>query len=109
MQDKLIELHQQRGRLLERIASQRQLLVQQMAPLQGALDVSDRTARLVQDAKAFVQNHPLGVALAIAALVVFKPRTVLRWTQRGLFAWRTWRGLHTLVPGFLLNRLRKLF
>ena len=109
MQDKLIELHQQRGRLLERIASQRQLLVQQMAPLQGALDVSERTARLVQDAKAFVQNHPLGVALAIAALVVFKPRTVLRWTQRGLFAWRTWRGLHTLVPGFLLNRLRKLF
>ena len=109
MQKKLIELHQQRGRLLERIASQRQVLLQQMAPLQAALDVSDRTTRLVQDAKAFVQNHLLGVALTIAAIVVFRPRTVLRWTRRGLFAWRTWRGLHTLVPGFLLNRLRKLF
>lgn len=109
MQEKLIELHQQRGRLLERIASQRQVLAQQLAPLQGALDVSNRTARLLQDAKAFVQNHPLGVALTIAAVVVFKPGTVLRWTRRGLFAWRTWRGLHTLVPGFLLNRLRKLF
>ena len=109
MQKKLIELHQQRGRLLERIASQRQLLLQKMAPLQAALDVSDRTTRLVQDAKVFVQNHLLGVALTIAAIVVFRPRTVLRWTRRGLFAWRTWRGLHTLVPGFLLNRLRKLF
>jgi len=109
MQKKLIELHQQRGRLLERIASQRQVLLQQMAPLQAALDVSDRTTRLVQDAKVFVQNHLLGVALTIAAIVVFRPRTVLRWTRRGLFAWRTWRGLHTLVPGFLLNRLRKLF
>lgn len=109
MRKKLIELHQQRGRLLERIASQRQVLLQQMAPLQAALDVSDRTTRLVQDAKAFVQNHRLGVALTIAAVVVFKPRTVLRWTRRGLFAWRTWRGLHTLVPGFLLNRLRQLF
>ncbi len=109
MQKKLTELHQQRGRLLERIASQRQVLLQQMAPLQAALDVSDRTTRLVQDAKAFVQNHLLGVALTIAAIVVFNPRTVLRWTRRGLFAWRTWRGLHTLVPGFLLNRLRKLF
>ena len=109
MQNKLIELHQQRGRLLERIASQRLVLVQQLAPLQGALDVSSRTTRQVQDAKAFVQNHPMGIALAIAALVVFKPRTVLRWTRRGLFAWRTWRGLHTLVPAFLLNRLRKLF
>ncbi len=109
MQEKLIELHQQRGRLLERIAAQRQVLLQQLTPLQGALDVRDRTTRLIQDAKAFVQSHPLGVALAIVAMVVLKPRTVLRWTQRGFFAWRTWRGLHTLVPGFVLSHLRKLF
>jgi hypothetical protein len=109
MQEKLIELHQQRGRLQERIAAQRQVLSQQLAPLQSALDVSDRTTRLVQDAKDFVQKHPLGIGLAIVAMMVLKPRTVLRWTQRGLFAWRTWRGLHTLVPGFVLNRLRKLF
>jgi hypothetical protein len=108
MQEKLNELHQQRGRLLERIAAQRQVLSQQLAPLQGALDVSDRTTRLVQDAKTFVQKHPLGVALAIVAMMVLKPRTVLRWTQRGFFAWRTWRGLHALVPGFVLDRLRKL-
>jgi hypothetical protein len=109
MQDKLIELHRQRGRLLERIAAQRQVLLEQLTPLQEALDVSDRTTRLVQDAKAFVQKHSLGSALAIAAMVALKPRMVLRWTQRGLFAWRTWRSLHTLVPGFVLNRLRKLF
>ncbi len=109
MQEKLIELHQQRGRLLERIAAQRQVLSQQLAPLQIAVGVSDRTARMVQDAKAFVQKHPLGLGLALLALVVLRPQTVLRWTQRGLFAWRAWRGLQTLVPGFVLNRLRKLF
>lgn len=109
MQKRLIELHRQRGRLLERITVQRHALSQQLAPLRGALDVSDRTARLVQDGKAFVHKHPLGVALAILAVVLLKPGTVLRWTQRGLFAWRTWRGLHRLISGFLPNRLRNLF
>ena len=112
MQMRLIELHQQRGRLLERIAVQRSTLSRQMAPLRGVLHIgdrlSDRAARMVQDGKGFVQQHPLAIAAAVAAVVLLKPRTVMRWTRRGLSAWRTWRGVQTLVPGFLLKQLRNL-
>ena len=112
MQTRLIELHQQRGRLLERIAAQRGTLSRQMAPLQGVLHigdrVSDRAARMVQDGKNFARQHPLAMAAAVAAVVLLKPRTVLRWTRRGLSLWRTWRGVQMLVPGFLLRQLRNL-
>ena len=108
MQNKLIELHQQRGRLLERIGAQRIALSHQLVPLQAALDVSDRAAGLVQDAKAFIRKYPIGVALAVAAVVLLKPRTALRLTQHGMSAWRTWRGLSSFLPGFMLTRLRNL-
>ena len=108
MQTRLIELHRERGRLLERIAAQRHALSQQLTPLRGVLNVSDRAARLAQEGKSFVRQHPLAVSAVVAALVLLKPRTVLRWTQRGLLAWRTWRSIHTLIPGFLLKQFRNL-
>ena len=109
MQDRLIELHQQRGRLLERIAVQRQMLARELEPLQGALDAGARAARAAQDGKNFLLQHPYALGAALLVLVVFKPRTVLRWTQRGFSAWRTWRMVYTLIPGYLLQRLRGLF
>lgn len=109
MQTRLIELHAQRGHLLERIAAQRKALSQQLEPLQGALNVGDRFSRLAQDGKTFVQQNPLAVAAVVALVVVLKPRTVLRWTQRGLVAWRTWSSLRLLIPGFLLKQLRNFF
>lgn len=106
MQQRLIELHQQRGRLLERIGLQRNALSQHLVPLDRALDVGDRMARMVQDAKAFVLRHPLAITAVVITVVVLKPGTVLRWSQRGLLAWRTWRAVRPLLPGFLLSRWR---
>lgn len=112
MQTRLIELHQQRGRLLERIAAQRSALSRQLAPLQGVLHIGDRVGeratRMVQDGKGFMQQHPLAVAAVVAAVVLLKPRTVMRWGRRGLSVWRTWRSVQTLVPGFLLKQFRNL-
>lgn len=108
MQDKLIELHQQRGRLLERIGAQRIVLSHQLVPLKAALAVSDRAAGLVRNAKVFIQKYPIGAALAVTALVLLKPRTALRLTQHGMSVWRTWRGLRSFLPGFMLTRLRNL-
>ncbi len=106
MQQRLIELHQQRGRLVERINAQRQSLSQHLVPLDRALDVGDRVARMVQDTKAFVLRHPLAIAALLVTVVVLRPGTVLRWSQRGLLAWRTWRTVRPLLPGFLLSRWR---
>ncbi len=108
MQNRLIELHQQRGRLIERITLQRSTLSRQLVPLQGAFNWSDRISHAVQDGKAFVQRHPLGLGAAVLAVVLLKPRTLWRWTQRGLVAWRTWRSVSTLLPGFLVDKLRGL-
>ena len=109
---RLIELHQQRGRLQERIAAQRNALSRQLAPLQGVLHIGDRVGeratRMVQDGKRFMQQYPLVIAVAVGAVVLLKPRTLMRWTRRGLLAWRTWRSVQTLVPGFLLKQLRNL-
>ena len=106
MQQRLIELHQQRGRLLERISVQRNALSQHLVPLDRALDVGDRMASMVQDTKAFVLRHPLAIAAVVVTIVVLKPGTVLRWSQRGLLAWRTWRTVRPLLPNFLLSRWR---
>lgn len=109
MQTRLIELHEQRGRLLERVAVQRRTLAQQVEPLKGALHVGNRLTQLVNDGKAYLQQNPMIVAALLVALVVFRPRTAFRWARRGLVAWRALRSVHLLVPGFLLGKLRKLF
>ena len=106
MQTRLIELHQQRGRLQERIAHQRAAVRQQLAPLQGVLAVPQRILRIQQEGIAFARQHPLAVGGVILALVVLRPRFVLRWTGRAVAAWRTWRTVSGLVPGFVWNRLR---
>lgn len=105
MQARLIELHQQRGRLLERIAHQRVTLAAQMVPLAGPLALPERLVHLVQNGKAFVRQHPYLVGTGIAAVVLLKPRWVWRWTQRGLLAWRTWRSVRGMLPAVLTNVL----
>ncbi len=106
MQSRLIELHQQRGRLLERIAHQRSALALQVEPLLAPLALPGRLAGMLDDARRFVRDHPYLVGTVIVAVVVFKPRLVLRWARRGLLAWRTWRSMSALVPAFVTDLLR---
>ncbi|MCY7304755.1 MAG: YqjK-like family protein [Rhodoferax sp.] len=108
MQTRLIELHQQRGRLQERIANQRRELALQMAPLQGVLAVPERVGRLVQEGKQFVVQHPLVLGTALASLLLFKPGFVVRWAGRGVTVWRTWRTVSAMLPGFVRERLRSV-
>jgi len=106
MQARLIELHQQRGRLLERIAHQRQTLARQVEPLIGPLALPTRLMGMLEQGRVFVRENPYLVGAVATAIVVFKPRFVLRWAQRGLLAWRTWRSLRGLVPSFVTDMLR---
>jgi hypothetical protein len=104
MNNSLSELHQQRGRLLERIAGQRVALARQLVPLQNASDAGSRAFAMLRGGLEYLKNHPLPVLLAIAALVLLKPRRAWRWLQGGLFLWRRWRMLRALVPMSLLSR-----
>ncbi|SBT05929.1 conserved hypothetical protein [Candidatus Accumulibacter aalborgensis] len=91
MNQALLDLAVERGRLIERISTQRQLLGQQLQPLSSALQGADRAVSVVRNGADYVRQHPELVAATVLVLVVLKPNRMWRWTQRGLFAWRTWR------------------
>tara|TARA_R110001599_G_scaffold215480_3_gene413673 strand:+ start:280 stop:570 length:291 start_codon:yes stop_codon:yes gene_type:complete len=91
----------QRGRLLERIAHQRQALAVQVRPVSHALHVGDRLAEGFGRCKLFALQHPLTVTAVVGTLVILRPALVMRWARRGFVAWRTWGAMRTALPGFL--------
>ena len=101
MQKRLIELQLQRGRLLERIAHQRQALSVQVRPVSHALHVGDRLADWLNRCKLFALQHPLTMTAVAGTVVILRPATVMRWTRRGFFAWRTLGAVRTALPAFL--------
>lgn len=104
MNKNLADLYLQRGQLLERIASQRLVLARQLEPLQQAAETGGRVLALLRDGLQSLKNNPLPVLLAVAVLVLLKPRRTWRWLQRGLFVWRRWRVLRSWLPTSLLSR-----
>ena len=108
MQKKLIELHQRRGQLIERIAHQRATLARETAPIQAACAATDwalAAARsTLRQTSELVQRHPVATAGLAAALIALKPRRAVRWLSRGLVAWKSWRTLRGWLPRGWLNR-----
>nr|WP_315427823.1 YqjK family protein [uncultured Albidiferax sp.] len=102
-----IELAQQRAQLVERIAAQRVLLAHDLAPLQRVGQAGNRVSNLVGDVVAYLGQHPLALAAALGSLMLFKPRSALRWAKRGLFLWRSWRAVQIWQPAMLLGLLRR--
>lgn len=81
----------QRGRLLERIALQRQILAQDVQPALRLLHGADRLVAWVHTGVSCARRHPLIPALAVAGLFVVKIRRAWRWTRRGVLAWQAWQ------------------
>ncbi|SFC22380.1 YqjK-like protein [Polaromonas sp. OV174] len=104
MSKSLTELHQQRGRLLERIAYQRAELRLQLQPLQNASDAGNRVFTLISAGLQYLKTHPLPLLLAGAALVLFKPRRAWRWFWRGVGIWRSWKVLRNWLSASGLSR-----
>jgi hypothetical protein len=102
MNPRLVDLYQQQGRLLERIATQRQALAVQMVPVQRAVHGADAALQSLQRSVSYLRSHPLVVATAVAALVIFKPRRVWVWSRRVFFVWRRWRGMQHWVSLYRL-------
>lgn len=83
----------QRGRLLERIALQRQMLAQEVQPALRLLHGADRLVAWVHTGVSCARRHPLIPALALAGLFVIKVRRAWRWARRGVLAWQAWQTL----------------
>ena len=92
MNRQIAELHQRRGRLLERIGNQRAALAEYCEPVHDKLDSVDRFVGRVQLALHYLRTHLLAsAALALTTVYVVKPARVWRWSARAFSAWQTWR------------------
>lgn len=107
MQKRLIELSEQRGRLRERIANQRRMLAHDIQPLLAPLSLPERLAATAKQGWGFLWGHPYLTGSIAIGLLVFKPRFVLRWAQRGLLAWRAWRSVRGMAPGLIRHFLER--
>jgi hypothetical protein len=102
MNQQLNRLLLKRGRLLERIATQRASLSRDLQPVNAALETTDRLLARVHAGVVYLKTHPAGVtALALAALYIVKPARVFRWSMRAFSTWQTWRIMRDkfVIPG----------
>lgn len=108
MNKQLLALHQERGRLLERVAYQRAMLVVQLQPLQKTSDMGHRIITMAQAGFAFLRSHPVGVVAALSALVLLRPSGSWRLLRRSLMLWHSWRRVRAWLPEPLRAALHKL-
>ena len=87
----LSELQLQRGRLLERIASQRETLRQDFVPVSQALGKVDSAVAAVHSAAAGIRRHPVMASAAVAVLFWAKGKSLLRWGGKAFSLWQSWR------------------
>lgn len=85
--DSLIELARRKERLIARSEQQRVVISVACLQLQKPLGVVDRGIAIV----GYLKAHPLVLAAVVAAAAIAGRHNLLRWTGRGLFAWRAWR------------------
>lgn len=90
MDARLVELYVERGRLRERISMQRGQLARELAPVGEALHTMDRARDAVHRASLWMAAHPGVLVAAGVAMVVWKPRAVLRTARWGFSMWRNW-------------------
>jgi hypothetical protein len=100
MNSTLNEIHLRRGRLLERIASQRTMLTLDAQPVSAAFDKADHVINWVRSGVAYVKQHPGVVTLAVAGLVIVNKGRFWRWAKRGFIAWKTFSTLRARFLAF---------
>ena len=91
MNHQLDNLLMQRGRLLERIASQRDVLRNDFAPVEAALSRADSAVAGVHSFVDYIRRHPAITSVALAGVLIFKGKTMWRWAKRAFSLWQTWR------------------
>lgn len=87
----LDDLLLRRGRLIERIASQRETLRQDFVPVSQALGKVDSVVAAVHSAAAGIRRHPVMASAAVAVLFWAKGKSLLRWGGKAFSLWQSWR------------------
>ena len=89
MSPKQVELVLKKQHLQMRSAALRETFADYATAWMPVFAVADR----VHAGGIWLRRHPALPVAALAALLVSRPRTVLRWIKRGFFIWQTLRKL----------------
>ena len=89
MNRRLAAIEAKRARLIDRAARDREDVAQTLQSWAQPLDFVDRCLAAVR----FVISRPPLVAGAAIVLALLRPRRVLRWAQRALGLWQSYRWL----------------
>lgn len=100
MNRRLIDIGIRRGRLIERISTQRAQLGRQLQPVATVLNTADQAVAGIRTGADFARRHPTAIAATVALLVLLKPRRAWRWAGRAFIAWRSWRALREQLVAF---------
>ena len=87
----LDDLLLRRGRLIERIASQREALRYDLAPVSHALGKVDTALAGVHTIAGKIKSHPVMASAAVAVLFWAKGKSLLRWGGKAFSLWQSWR------------------
>jgi hypothetical protein len=87
------DLAAKRVRLLARAQEERELLVGTLERLAPAFRLADRAVETVH----YFRTHPHWIVIAVALMVILKPRRALRFASRAWVGWRTVRGVRRLL------------
>jgi hypothetical protein len=87
MNTRLQELAQRRAMLVARAADQRDELARSADPLRTLSATLSSVMTRGKAVGGFLRQHPLSLAAGIAAVVVLRPLSMLKWLNRGWLAW----------------------
>ena len=93
MSPRQVELALKKQRLQIRSAVLREEFSAYAAGWMPAFALADRGRAALR----WLRRHPVVPAAVLAALLAARPRTVLRWAQRGFLAWQALRKLQSVL------------
>ena len=100
MLPKAIELALKKQRLQLEIAGQRVMILHALEAAGPTLGAAEK----IRAGWGWAKAHPEWLAAIAAALLVARPRSVLRWAKRGFFLWRRLRRLRGMLDDLLAAR-----
>lgn len=86
-----------RGRLQERINQQRSALSVELAPVVGILNTADQVVAGAERTRRWIGENPLITGVGLIALLVWRPKGVLKLAKNGAVGWRAFRLLRSLL------------
>lgn len=86
-----------RGRLLERISQQRVALAVELAPVVGVLTTADQVVNGAEKTRRWISDNPLIAGVGLVALLLWRPRGVLKLAKNSAVGWRALRLIRRLL------------